>query len=181
MLPFFRTQGSYSQSGECPCSYLLRGLMLLQGPVQDSQMLLTSWGRQPLQMMRPQEVINKPEVLSPIVMHKLQCTQSAASDIVNLLLIGLQRSESGERGTLKHAGLELFPIFLGLQWFYRKAIYINNAMLAGVYIYKIRWLDRMTSICTVISTAQRSTSKQQSWLLSMIEELLTFGLLQHTM
>ena len=38
--------------------------------------------------MRPQEVIINPELLSPIVMQKLQCTHSAVScDIVNLFLI----------------------------------------------------------------------------------------------
>ena len=43
-----------------------------------------------------------------------------------------------ERESLKHARLELFPISLGLQWFYRRAIYIKFDMLAGVYIYRIR-------------------------------------------
>lgn len=44
--------------------------------------------------MRPQEVIINPELLSPIVMHRLQCTHSAAScDIVNLFLICLASCE----------------------------------------------------------------------------------------
>ena len=74
--------------------------MLLQGPVQDLQTLLTSWGRQPLQMMGQQEVINKPEVLPPIVMHKPQCTQSAVSDIVHLVLI---LALEGQYSMRKHA------------------------------------------------------------------------------
>ena len=53
--------------------------MLLQDPAQDSQKLWTSLGQQTEQTMRPQEVIINPVLLSPIVMHKLQCTHSAAS------------------------------------------------------------------------------------------------------
>ena len=76
------------KSYQAEAGYLLRGITLTQGPLQDLQKLLASWGEHSVQATRPQDVIISLKLLSLLarVMHTLQCTHNAASDIVGFVI-----------------------------------------------------------------------------------------------
>ena len=76
------------KSYQAEAGYLLRGITLAQGPLQELQKLLASWGEHSVQATRPQDVIISLKLLSLLarVMHTLQCTHNAASDIVGFVL-----------------------------------------------------------------------------------------------
>ena len=85
------------KSYQAEAGYLLRGITLAQGPLQELQKLLASWGEHSVQATRPQDVIISLKLLSLLarVMHTLQCTHNAASDIVLKQTLKLSFSKVG--------------------------------------------------------------------------------------